>query len=158
MTRYTLTSRGRTLGHTGTELPQQSPAMRGWHFIAAPAFADVAPTFAALPAAIEDSQDAMPTASEIDAIPEAERESRIREILLADPRTARFVEVSRRLEALGLEVRDERGAALRTESIGVTEVPIPADAFAELLASIEPGTPPSSELSPPLYLLVVSLG
>jgi hypothetical protein len=155
--KYTLTSRSRVLGVTGVELLPPSPGMRSWHFIPAPAFVPVAPLFAALPAAIDDSQEVIPAAGELEAIPEAERHERMREMLLADPRMTRFLELSEQLEALELALYDGVGALVATEAIGVTELAIPPDAFREVLASIDSAADLSLAASPPFYLLVAGL-
>ncbi len=151
---YTLMSRGRALGRTGVELPPPAPGMRSWQFLPAPAFADARPLFAALPAAIEDSQEVIPTQGELEAIPEDERESRMRELFLADPRMARFVELSERLDALELVLVDVAGARLDTKTIGVTELEIGVDAFREVLTSVDRTADLSTAEAPPFYLLV----
>jgi hypothetical protein len=152
---YTLMSHGRALGQTGVELPPPAPGTRSWHFIPAPAFADARILFAALPAAIEDSQEVIPTEGELEAIPEEEREERMRELFRTDPRMTRFLELSERLEAMGLMLLDDSGAPLATRTIGVTELEIPAASFREVLASLDPGAGTTAQLEPPFYLLVV---
>ena len=150
---YTLTSHGRTLGRTGVELPPPAPGTRSWHFLPAPAFADARALFAALPAAIEDSQDAIPTQGELEAIPVAEREERVRAMMQADPRMQRFVELSGQLEAMQLRLLDDAGTALETGASGVTELEIDADAFREVLASLDAAADVTAA-EPPFYLLV----
>lgn len=152
--RHTLMSRGKVLGHTGTELPPPAPGTRSWHFIPAPAFADAQPVFAALPKAIEDSQEVLPTQGELDAIPEAERTERMRELLLADPRMARFLELSAQLEQLELTLLDADGTPLPTRTIGVTELGIPAAAFRDVLTSVDESADLTHAQAPPFYLLV----
>jgi len=155
--RYTLMSQGHALGRTGVELPPPAPGMRSWHFIPAPAFAETAPLFAALPAAIEDSQEAIPTQGELEAIPEAERQERARAMILADPRMARFLELSEQLEALELELVDAGGARLTTTTIGVTELEITADAMRNVLATVDANADLSAATAPPFYLLVAGI-
>jgi hypothetical protein len=150
---YTLVSHDRTLGCTGVELPPPAPRMRSWQFIAAPGFTDVAPLFAALPAAIEDSQDAIPTQGELEEIPEAERETRVREMLVRDPRMARFIALSEQIEALALKLVDADGDELAASTVGVTELKIPPHAFREVLTSVDKDAN-TSALEPPFYLLV----
>lgn len=151
---FTLMSHGRVLGRTGVELPPPAPRTRSWQFIPGAAFADVRPLFAALPAAIEDSQEAIPTQGELEAIPEAEREAHMRALLRSDPRMSRFIELSERLEALDLELRDATGDRLETTTIGVTELEIAAAAFREVLTGVDAGADLSAAQSPPFYLLV----
>ena len=150
---YTLMSHGRALGRTGVELPPPSPGTRSWHFLPAPAFDDARALFAALPAAIEDSQEAIPTQGELEAIPEPEREERVRAMIEADPRMQRFVELSGRLEAMQLLLLDDGGNALETGAIGVTELEIDASAFRDVLASLD-ATVDLTSAEPPFYLLV----
>jgi hypothetical protein len=154
---YTLMSHGRALGATGVELPPPAPRTRSWQFIPAPAFAEARELFAALPAAIEDSQDAIPTQGELEAIPEAEREERVRELLRADSRMARFVELSERLEAMALELVDVDGGRLDVATMGVTELAIGADAFRDVLASVDAAADLTTASTPPFYLLVASV-
>ena len=151
---YTLVSHGRTLGRTGVELPPPAPGTRSWHFLPAAAFADARALFAALPAAIEDSQEVIPTQGELEAIPEAEREERVRAMMQADPRMQRFVELSGRLEAMQLRLLDEGGQALELGAIGVTELEIEAEAFREVLSSIDAAAADLAAVEPPFYLLV----
>ena len=151
-------SHGRSLGRTGVELPPPAPRTRSWQFIPAPAFAEARELFAALPAAIEDSQDAIPTMGELEAIPEAEREERVRALLQADSRMVRFVELSERLEAMALELVDAAGAKLDVATIGVTELAIGAEAFRDVLASVDATADLSAASTPPFYLLVASVG
>jgi hypothetical protein len=131
--------------------------MRSWHFIPAPAFEGARTLFAALPAAIEDSQEAIPTQGELDAIPEAERVERVRALLHSDPRMARFVELSEQLDAMELVLLDASGDRLDTKTIGVTELEITADAFREVLSSVDPGAAASAAGEPPFYLLVAGV-
>jgi len=131
--------------------------MRSWHFVPAEAFADARPLFAALPAAIEDSEEAVPTHGELVAIPEAAREEHMRELLLADPRMARFIELSGQLEALDLALLDADGVRLGTQRIGVTELAIPAAAFRDVLVSVDPAADLSVAADPPFYLLVAGV-
>jgi hypothetical protein len=145
------------LGTTGLELPAPAPGMRCWQFLPAPAFAQAAPVFAALPAAIEESQEVLPTASELEAIPEEERSEHMRQILLADPRMARFLELSEQLDAMRLVLRDASGAPVPTKTIGVTELTIPAAAFREVLSTIDPDADLSMAVTPPFHLLVAGL-
>jgi hypothetical protein len=154
---YALMSHGRALGHTGVELPPPGPSLRSWQFIPAPAFADSRPLFAALPAAIEDSQEVIPTQGELEAIPEHEREERVRAMMLADPRMARFIELSQQLEALALVLLDEAGNTLPTRALGVTELEIPAEAFRDVLTSVDAGADLTAAQAPPFYLLVAGL-
>jgi hypothetical protein len=150
---YTLVSHGRTLGRTGIELPPPAPGTRSWHFLPAAAFADARALFAALPAAIEDSQEAIPTQGELEMIPEPEREERVRAMMQGDPRMQRFVELSGQLEAMELRLLDDAGRALETGAIGVTELEIEAGAFRQILASIDPAAD-LALAEPPFYLLV----
>ena len=154
---YTLMSHGRALGATAVELPPPAPRTRSWQFIPTPAFVQARELFAALPAAIEESQEAIPTQGELEAIPEAERESRIRELLRADSRMARFIELSERLEAMALELVDEEGVALEVATIGVTELAIGAQAFRDVLLSVDAAADLTAASTPPFYLLVASL-
>lgn len=154
---YTLTSHGRTLGRTGVELPPPAPGTRSWHFLPAAAFADARALFAALPAAIEDSQEAIPTQGELEMIPEREREERVRAMMQADPRMQRFVELSGQLEAMELRLLDDAGRALETAAIGVTELEIGADDFRDVLTTVEPAVDLSTVADPPFYLLVAGL-
>jgi hypothetical protein len=154
---YTLMSRGRALGATGVELPPPAPRTRSWQFIPAPAFAEARELFAALPAAIEDSQEAIPTQGELDAIPEAEREERVRELLRVDSRMARFLELSERLEAMALELVDEDGGRLDVATMGVTELAIGAESFRDVLASVDATADLTAASTPPFYLLVASV-
>lgn len=153
---YTLRSHGRALGRTGVELPPPAPRTRSWQFIPAASFAEARALFAALPAAIEDGQDAIPTQGELEEIPEQEREARVRELLERDPRMARFVELSRQLDAMALELVDDAGARLEATSIGVTELEIGVDAFREVLASVDASADLTAASTPPFYLLVAS--
>lgn len=150
---YTLVSHGRTLGRTGVELPPPAPGTRSWHFLPAAGFAEARALFAALPAAIEDSQDAIPTQGELEAIPEAERAERVRTMMQADPRMQRFVELSGQLEAMQLRLLDDAGNALETGAIGVTELEIDAEAFREVLSTIDAAADLTAA-EPPFYLLV----
>lgn len=154
---YTLVSHGRTLGRTGVELPPPAPRTRSWHFLPADAFADARALFAALPAAIEDSQEAIPTQGELEMIPEREREERVRAMMQADPRMQRFVELSGQLEAMELRLLDDAGRALETAAIGVTELEIGADDFRDVLTTVEPAVDLSTVADPPFYLLVAGL-
>ena len=151
---YALMSHGRTLGHTGVELPPPGPSLRSWQFIPAAAFADSRELFAALPAAIEDSQEVIPTQGELEAIPEHEREERVRAMMLADPRMVRFIELSRQLEALALVLTDEQGNTLPTRALGVTELDIPVEAFRDVLISVDADADLTAAREPPFYLLV----
>jgi hypothetical protein len=153
---YRLMSRGRVLGRTGVELPRPAPRMRSWQFVAAPAFAEVRPLFAALPAAIEDSQEAIPTQGELEAIPEAEREAHMRELLRTDVRMARFIALSEQLDALELALVDAAGEPLDAATIGVTELEIAADAFRDVLTSVNASADVST-LAPPFYLVVAGM-
>jgi hypothetical protein len=150
-------SRSRELGTTGVELPPPSPGSRSWHFIPGPAFVEEEPLFAELPAAIAQSEEVIPTVGELEAIPEAEREERMREMLLADPRMARFLELSEHLEALALALLDANGVPLPTKTIGVTELAIPPGVFREVLRSVDSGADLSVAAKPPFYLLVAGL-
>lgn len=154
---YTLKSHGRVLGTTAVELPPPAPRTRSWQFIPAPAFADARAVFAALPAAIEEGQEAIPTQGELEAFPEQERERRVRELLQSDPRMARFIELSRQLEAMALELVDAVGARLDVATIGVTELDIEADAFRDVLASVDAAADLTTAPVPPFYLLVAGL-
>jgi hypothetical protein len=154
---YTLTSHDRTLGRTGVELPPPAPRTRSWQFIPAPAFAEARELFAALPAAIEDSQDAIPTPGELEGIPEAEREERVRALLQADSRMVRFIELSERLEAMALELVDAHGVELDVATIGVTELAIGAQSFRDMLASVDAAADLTAASTPPCYLLVASV-
>jgi hypothetical protein len=154
---YTLMSQGRALGATGVELPPPAPRTRSWQFIPAPAFAEARELFAALPAAIEDSQEAIPTQGELEAIPEGEREERVRELLRADSRMARFLELSERLEAMALELVDADGGRLDVATMGVTELAIGAEAFRDVLASVDAAADLTTASTPPFYLLVASV-
>jgi hypothetical protein len=151
---YTLMSHGRPLGHTGVELPPPAPRTRSWQFIPAAAFTEARELFAALPAAIEDSQEAIPTQGELEAIPEDEREERVRELLRADSRMGRFIELSERLEAMALELVDAEGVRLEAGTIGVTELAIAAAAFREVLTSVDATADLTAAAAPPFYLLV----
>jgi hypothetical protein len=153
---YTLMSQGRALGRTGVELPPPAPGMRSWHFLPTAAFAETRPLFVALPAAIEDSQEAIPSQGELEAIPEAERHERMRALLRTDPRMARFLELSEQLEALDLALIDVRGGRVETTTIGVTELEIGADAFRDVLATVD-GSADHSAVTPPFYLLVAGV-
>jgi hypothetical protein len=150
---YTLESHGRTLGRTGAELPPPTPDTRSWHFIPAPAFAEARALFAALPAAIEDSEEAIPTQGELEAIPREEQEAHMRALLRSDPRMARFIELSEQLEAMALTLKDAHGERLDTATIGVTELTITPAEFREVLATVDPGAD-LSEVAAPIYLLV----
>ena len=154
---YSLVSHGRTLGRTGVELPPPGASMRSWQFIPAPAFADSRSLFAALPAAIEDSQEVIPTQGELEAFPEPEREERVRAMMLADPRMKRFIELSQQLEALALMLVDERGNALPTRALGVTELDIAAEPFRDVLTSVDADADLTAAQEPPFYLLVAGL-
>jgi hypothetical protein len=151
---FSLVSHGRVLGRTGVELPPPAPGMRSWQFLPEPAFADARPLFAALPAAIEDSQDAIPTPGELNEIPETEREEHVRVLLRSDPRMQRFVELSEQLEAMALALVDGSGAHLDARAIGVTELELTAEAFREVLASVDGSADLSAVTAPPFYLLV----
>jgi hypothetical protein len=151
---YSLMSHGRTLGRTGVELPPPGPGLRSWQFIPAPAFADSRALFAALPAAIEDSQEVIPTQGELEAIPEHEREERVRALMLADPRMARFIELSAQLEALALVLMDDEGRTLPTRALGVTELDIAPEAFRDALTSVDASADLGAADEPPFYLVV----
>lgn len=155
--RYTLVSHDRTLGTTGAELPAPAPGMRSWHFLPGPSFADAQPLFAALPAAIEDGQEVIPTQGELEAIPEASREQWMREMLRSDPRMTRFIELSAQLEALDLALVDADGRRLGAQTIGVTVLELTPAAFREVLIRVDPSAEGSAELVPPFYLLVAEL-
>jgi hypothetical protein len=154
---YSLVSHGQTLGRTGVELPPPGPALRSWQFIPTTVFAESRPLFAALPAAIEDSQEVIPTQGELEAIPEHEREERMRAIMLADPRMARFIELSRQLEELALTLVDDDGEILATQALGVTELDIPVEAFRGVLTSVDASADLSAAVAPPFYLLVAGV-
>ena len=155
--RYTLRSGAHALGYTGLELPPPAPNMRSWHFIPLPAFADVAPIFAALPAAIAESEDVIPTQGELEEIPEEERAERMRELMLGDPRMARFLALTEQLDQLELALLDDADLALTTRTLGVTELDIPAAAFREVLTSIDASADLSAAREPPFYLLVAGI-
>jgi len=155
---YTLMSLGRVLGRTGVELPPPAPAMRSWHFVPAAAFAETRALFAALPAAIEDSQEAIPTQGELEEIPEAEREAWMRELLRADARMARFIELSEELDALALVLLDEHGTRVDASTIGVTELEIATDVFRQVLVTVDSAADLSHAQTPPFYLLVANTG
>jgi hypothetical protein len=74
--------------------------------------------------------------------------------MLADPRMARFIELSAQLEALALTLVDDEGHILPTHALGVTELDIPAEAFHDVLTSVDPSADVESALQPPFYLLV----
>ena len=150
-------SHGRALGRTGAELPPSAPGMRSWHFLPEPAFAEAQPLFAALPVAIEDSQEVIPTHGELEAIPEASRERWMRELFLSDPRMTRFVELSAQLEALQLTLLDADGRPLESRTIGVTELELTPEAFREVLARVDPRADRSAAPTPPFYLLVAGM-
>jgi hypothetical protein len=154
---YSLMSHGRVLGRTGVELPPPGAGLRSWQFIPAPAFAESRALFAALPAAIEDSQEVIPTQGELDAIPEHEREERLRALMLADPRMARFIELSEQLEALALALVDDEGRTLPTRALGVTELDIPAEAFRDVLTSVDASADLGVAEEPPFYLVVAGV-
>ena len=154
---YTLVSHGRALGTTGAELPASAPGMRSWHFLPGPAFAEARPLFAALPAAIEDSQEVIPTQGELEAIPEASREQWMRELLRSDPRMTRFMELSAQLEALDLALVDADGRSLGAQTIGVTVLDLSPEAFREVLVRVDASAERSAVLVPPFYLLVAEL-
>jgi hypothetical protein len=151
---YSLMSRGRVLGRTGVELPPPGRGLRSWQFIPAPAFAESRALFAALPAAIEDSQEVIPTQGELEAFPEHEREERVRALMLADPRMARFIELSARLEALELVLVDDEGHTLPTGALGVTELDIATEAFRDVLTSVDASADLDAAGEPPFYLVV----
>jgi hypothetical protein len=151
---YSLMSLGRLLGRTGVELPPPGPGLRSWQFIPAPAFAESRALFAALPAAIEDSQEVIPTQGELEAIPEHEREERVRTLMLADPRMARFIELSAQLEALELVLVDDGGRTLPTRALGVTELDIAPEAFRDVLTSVDASADLGTADEPPFYLVV----
>lgn len=155
--RYTLVSHGRVLGTTGAELPASTSGMRSWHFLPGPSFADAQPLFAALPAAIEDSQEVIPTQGELEAIPEASREQWMREMLRSDPRMTRFIELSAQLEALDLALVDADGRKLGAQTIGVTVLDLAPEAFREVLVRVDPSAERSAVLVPPFHLLVAEL-
>ena len=154
---YSLMSHGRTLGRTGVELPPPGPSLRSWQFLPSPDFAESRSLFAALPAAIEDSQEVIPTQGELEAIPEHEREERVRALMLADPRMARFIELSAQLEALSLALVDDEGHTLPTRALGVTALDIPAEAFHDVLTSVDPAADLGAAREPPYYLVVAGL-
>jgi hypothetical protein len=149
-------SHGRPLGRTGVELPPPGPGLRSWQFIPAPAFAESRALFAALPAAIEDSQEVIPTQGELEAIPEHEREERVRALMLADPRMARFIELSAQLEALELVLVDDDGRTLPTRALGVTELDIAPEAFRDALTSVDTSADLGAVGEPPFYLVVAA--
>lgn len=155
---FTLMSHGRALGRTGVELPPPAPRVRSWQFIPAAPFAEVRPLFAALPAAIEDSQEAIPTHGDLEEIPAAEREAHMRELLRTDRRMVRFIELSEQLEALDLALLDAAGNRLAAATIGVTQLEIAAEAFRDVLSSVDASADLTAALTPPFYLLVAGVG
>jgi hypothetical protein len=154
---HILISHGRTLGRTGLELPPPAASTRSWQFIPAPAFDEVRELFAALPAAIEDSQEAIPTQGELEAFPEEERGERMREIMLADPRMVRFIALSEQLDALELALMDDLGDRLPTRTLGVTVLDIDTAELREALTAIDPAADLSDVAAPPFYLVVAGL-
>jgi hypothetical protein len=155
--RYTLRSHDRPLGHTGVELPPPAPNMRSWQFIPLETFSDIAPIFAALPASIAESEDVIPTQGELEEIPEEERAERMRELMLGDPRMARFLALTEQLDRLELTLIDSSDVPLTTRTLGVTELEIPAAAFREVLTTIDASADLSAAREPPFYLLVAGL-
>ena len=69
-----------------------------------------------------------------------------------------FIELSGRLEALALELRGSDGRTLATRTIGVTELDLPAAAFEQLLAAVDPAYALGTGATPPFFLLVAGLG
>ena len=152
--RYTLMSRGSTLGHTGAELSGLSSGSRGWHFIAAPGFDAIRPTLMELQQATLGLQELMPSPDTLAGIREEERSAFVRNALLSDPHAARFLALMDEVEALSLELRDEHDVALPTRTVGVTELEMTPEAFREMLAAIDPNADPALSEVPPFYLLV----
>ena len=131
--------------------------MRSWQFLPGPSYDDARLLFAALPAAIEDSQEVIPTQGELEAIPESSREQWMRELLRSDPRMTRFMELSAQLEALDLALVDADGRSLGAHTIGVTELALAPEAFREVLVRVDPSAERWAVLVPPFYLLVAEL-
>lgn len=147
---------GRSLGQTGVELPPPAPGTRSWQFLPTAEFASARRLFAALPRAIEESQEAIPTAGELEQFPEAEREQRMREIVRTDARMMHFMALSDQLDALELVLLDAQGVRLEAPNIGVTELEIAPDDFRDVLSSIDADADLSAALTPPIFLLVTS--
>ena len=119
-------------------------------------FAPAQQLFAALPLAIEESQEAIPTVGELEQFPAAEREERMREIVRTDPRMMRFIVLSDQLDALELVLLDAQGVRLEAPNIGVTELEIAPDDFCDVLSSMDADADLSAALTPPIFLLVTS--
>jgi hypothetical protein len=151
---YSLMSHGRPLGRTGAELSGLAAGTRGWHFIPAPPFDAVRSTLAELQQATQAMQSAMPAEETLAAMAEDERGDFVRHALITDTRATRFLEVMDAVEALALELRDERDALMPARTIGVTELELGPAAFREVLVSIDPASDPALSESPPFYLLV----
>ena len=147
---------GRALGHTGVEMPPPAPGTRSWHFLPTADFAAARRLFAALPDAIEESQEAIPTAGELEQYPPAEREERMRELVRTDPRMVSFMALSDQIDALELVLLDAQGARLNAPNIGVTELEIAPDDFRAVLSSMGADAEFSGDLTPPIFLLVTS--
>jgi hypothetical protein len=58
---------------------------------------------------------------------------------------------------MALELMDEEGARLDVATIGVTELAIGAQAFRDVLASVDAAADLTAVSTPPFYLLVASL-
>lgn len=154
---WTLTSQGTVLGHTGAELPGVAPSARAWHFLPAPAFEPVRPLLLDVQRATMDLQELMPSDEALASIREEERGVFIHHALMSDPRAGRFLELMDAMEAMGLTLRDEGGAALPARTLGVTELELSPEAFRDVLLSIDASADPALSAVPPFYLLVAGL-
>jgi hypothetical protein len=154
---FTLMSNATPLGRTGIELTGLQPGARAWHFQPAPAFETVSPLLMALQEATLGLQELMPTTETLATVREAEREAFVRNAIMSDPGAARFLELMDDVEALGLELHDERGALVPTLTLGVTELELTPDAFRELLHTVDPNADARLSATPPFYLLVAGV-
>lgn len=152
--RWTLTSHGTVLGHTGVELTGLHGGSRGWHFIPAAGFESVRPTMLELQQATTSMHELMPDEEALATVREEERPLFVQNALLSDPRATRFLELMDAVEALALELRDDAGVVLPTRTLGVTELEMSPKEFRELLRSIEPNAEAGLAVVPPFYMLV----
>lgn len=155
--RYTLTSQGTPLGHTGAELDGLVPGTRGWHFRPTEAFERVRPTLLAVQRATVSLQELMPSAETLEEMREEERPAFVRHALMSDPSAGRFLALMDELEAMALELRDEAGRPVPTRTLGVTELELTPEAFREVLVALDPASDPALAARPPFYLLVAGI-
>jgi hypothetical protein len=157
--RYTLTSHGTLLGHTGAELTGPTPGtpMRSWHFLPAAGFPAAGEVLLELQRASRSMAELMPSAETLATIREEERSAFVRHAMMSDPGAPRFLELMDTVEAMALQLRDDAGVLMPAQTLGVTELEFSPEAFRSVLEEIDPSSDPALSAVPPFYLLVAGL-